>query len=99
MSKLSLTLACADYDRTRPLLDGSVQPEGMEIIGIALPPGEIFFRMSRYREFQASEMSLASLYDHEDPRGLSLHRDPGFPIPDVPPRLYLHQRRFGNQFS
>ena len=29
MSKLKLTLACWDYDRTRPLIDGRVQAEGV----------------------------------------------------------------------
>jgi len=28
MPKLKLTIACGDYDRTRALSDGTVQPEG-----------------------------------------------------------------------
>src|SRR2546427_9759846 len=31
MSKLKLTLACWDYDRTRPLIDGRVQAEGIDL--------------------------------------------------------------------
>ena len=85
MSKLSLTLACADYDRTRPLLDGSVQPEGIELVGVPLRPGEIFFRMSRYKEFQVSEMSLAS-YTILKTRGDC----PFVAIPAFPSRMFRH---------
>ena len=31
MSKLKLTLACWDYDRTRPLIDGRVKAEGIDL--------------------------------------------------------------------
>lgn len=58
--KLRLTLACGDYDRTRALKDGTVQPEGIDLTYIALPVEEIFFRMLRYREFEVAEMSLSS---------------------------------------
>jgi 4,5-dihydroxyphthalate decarboxylase len=60
MSKLQLTLACWDYDRTRPLLDGTVQPEGIDLNGIVLTPAEPFNRMLLFREFDISEMSFAS---------------------------------------
>ena len=32
MSRLQLSLACWDYDRTRALADGSVRPEGIDLI-------------------------------------------------------------------
>jgi 4,5-dihydroxyphthalate decarboxylase len=60
LSKLKLTLACWDYDRTRALFDGTVQPEGIELNCLALAPNETFFRMFRNREFDVSELSLAS---------------------------------------
>jgi 4,5-dihydroxyphthalate decarboxylase len=60
MSKLPLTLACWDYDRTRPLMDGRVQLEGIDPNFIVARPREIFPRMLQGREFHASEMSLAS---------------------------------------
>jgi 4,5-dihydroxyphthalate decarboxylase len=28
---LRLTLACGDYDRTRPLIDGTVRPLGIDL--------------------------------------------------------------------
>ena len=60
MSKLGLTLACVDYDRTRALIDGRVVPEGVELNYLSLPVEEIFFRMLRGQEFDAAEMSLSS---------------------------------------
>ena len=59
MTKLKLTLACGDYDRTRPLTEGSIQPEGIELSSVCLPPREIFARMLRSQEFDVSEMGLA----------------------------------------
>ena len=32
MPKLKLTLACGDYEITRPLTDGTVQAEGIEFV-------------------------------------------------------------------
>ena len=31
MAKLQLTLACGDYDFLRPLIDGEIQPQGIEL--------------------------------------------------------------------
>jgi 4,5-dihydroxyphthalate decarboxylase len=60
LPKLPLTLACWNYDRTRPLMDGRVQPEGIELDLRVMRPREAFPRMLKGREFHASEMSLAS---------------------------------------
>ncbi len=60
MSKLNLSIACWDYDRTRPLIDGRVQPEGISPSFTVVRPREIFPRMLQHQEFHASEMSLAS---------------------------------------
>src|SRR5690606_5824320 len=60
MSSLKLTLACWTYDRTRGLADGSVRPEGIELVYLPLMVEETFFRMMRYREFDCAEMSLSS---------------------------------------
>jgi len=62
MAKLRITLACGDYDRTRALQEGAVQPEGVELNVLNLGPEEIFYRMTRFREFDASEFSL-SIYN------------------------------------
>jgi 4,5-dihydroxyphthalate decarboxylase len=60
MPNLKLTLACWDYDRTRPLIDGRVKPEGIDLDITILRPRQAFQRMLDKKEFQVSELSLAS---------------------------------------
>ena len=60
MPDLKLTLACWDYDRTRPLMDGRVKPEGIDLDIQILRPRQAFQRMLDSQEFQVSELSLAS---------------------------------------
>ncbi len=85
MKKLRLTIACWDYDRTRALQDGRVEPDGIELNYLSLPVEETFFRMLRHREFDVAEMSLSSYT-------LSLARaDPAFiAIPVFPSRFFRH---------
>lgn len=60
MPEIELNIACWNYDRTRPLIDGRVRPEGINANIQVLRPREIFPRMLDNQEFHASEMSLAS---------------------------------------
>jgi 4,5-dihydroxyphthalate decarboxylase len=60
MPDLKLTLACWDYDRTRPLIDGRVKPDGIDLDITILRPRQAFQRMLDGKEFQVSELSLAS---------------------------------------
>lgn len=60
MARLELSVAMGDYDRTRPLLDGSVQIDGVRPVYMTLSPEEIFFRAFRHAEFDISELSLSS---------------------------------------
>ena len=60
MSELSLKLACWDYDRTRPLLDGRVRPEGISLDITLMRPQQAFQAMLRGGEFDVAEMSLAN---------------------------------------
>jgi 4,5-dihydroxyphthalate decarboxylase len=60
MANLKLTLACWGYDRTRPLMDGRVRPEGIDLDIKVLRPRQTFQRMLDDREFHVSELSLAS---------------------------------------
>ena len=60
MAKLELSVALGDYDRVRPLVDGSVQIDGVEPTFMTLVPEEIFFRAFRHAEFDICEMSLSS---------------------------------------
>jgi 4,5-dihydroxyphthalate decarboxylase len=60
MPDLKLTLACWDYDRTRPLMDGRVKPECIDLDIQILRPRQAFQRMLDNSEFQVCELSLAS---------------------------------------
>jgi 4,5-dihydroxyphthalate decarboxylase len=85
MSKLKLTLACGRYDRTQPLIDGRVEPEGVDLTFIPLRPGETFWRMLNHGEFDVSEMSLSSytiLRSEGDTRFIA--------IPVFPSRVFRH---------
>ncbi len=60
MAKLKLSLAVGPYDRTRALIDGSVQIDGVTPACMTLSPEEIFFRAFRRAEFDICELSLSS---------------------------------------
>jgi len=60
MSKLKLSVAIGDYDRTRPLVAGAVQIDGVDPIYMTLSPEEIFFRAFRTQDFDICELSLSS---------------------------------------
>jgi 4,5-dihydroxyphthalate decarboxylase len=94
MAKLRLTLACWNYDRTRALMDGRVALDGIELNYLNLPVEETFFRMLRYREFDAAEMSLSSYM-------VTLFQpDPPFiAIPIFPSRLFRHSCIYINSES
>jgi len=57
---LNLSLACGDYELTRPLTDGLVKVKGIELNSIILSSPERHWRMSRYQEFDICEFSLSS---------------------------------------
>jgi 4,5-dihydroxyphthalate decarboxylase len=57
MGRLALTLAASNVDRVRALIDGRVQPEGIDLNFIPLEAEEAFWRMTQFLEFDASEMS------------------------------------------
>lgn len=60
MARLQLSVAMGDYDRTRALLDGTVQIDGVDPVYMTLSPEETFFRAFRNVEFDISEMSFSS---------------------------------------
>ena len=94
MSKLRLSLGCWNYDRTRALLEGSVQPDGIELIYLDMPVEETFFRMLRNREFDVAELSLSSYT-------VSLFKDPKpfIAIPVWPSRFFRHSSIYINTQS
>jgi 4,5-dihydroxyphthalate decarboxylase len=60
MSKLPLSLAVCDYDRTKALFLGRVQIEGCELMPFAVNAEEAFHRAFKYQEFDITELSLSS---------------------------------------
>jgi len=85
MGKIHLTLACWDYDRTRALQDGRVQVEGVDLTFLPLRVEETFWRMLRYQDFDAAELSMGSYL---------MARDKGSPrliaLPIFPSRAFRH---------
>jgi 4,5-dihydroxyphthalate decarboxylase len=91
MSKLRLSFACGPYDRTQALRDGTIAPEGIDLVYVPLQPAEIFWRMLQFKEFDASEMSLSnytSLVSDGNP--------PFVAIPAFPSRVFRHGYFFVN---
>ena len=82
---MRITLACWDYDRTRALIDGTVTADGLELVYLNQPVEETFFRMMRYKEYDASEMSLSSYV-----ASLSQDNPPFIAIPVFPSRFFRH---------
>jgi 4,5-dihydroxyphthalate decarboxylase len=94
VEKLQLTVACGDYDRTKALQVGTVQPEGIRLNYISLEAEEIFWRMSNYLEFDASEMSLSNHITM-----VSRGNSPFVAIPVFPSRFFRHSCVFINTAS
>ena len=60
MAKLKLTMACSDNNNTRALINGEVQPDGIDLDITVLHPSEMFWRQLGKSEFDVSEMSMSS---------------------------------------
>ena len=91
MSKLQLTLACWNYDRTRALMEGSIIPEGIDLNYLSLPVEEIFYRTLTNQEFDVAELSMSSYL-------LSLQKPerPFIAIPVFPSCAFRHSGIFIN---
>jgi len=94
MSDIQLTLACEDYDRTRPLKDGLVKPEGIELNYLVMSVEEIFWRMMKYEEFDVSELSMGAFLT-----AAARGRRPFIAIPVFPSRTFRHRCIFTNSAS
>ena len=94
MSKLKLSFGCWNYDRTRALMDGRVQPDGIDLNYLNMPVEETFFRMLRHKEFDVAEMSLSSYT-------VSLFSEarPFIAIPIFPSRFFRHSCIYVNAAS
>lgn len=60
MSKLTLGFISAFNERVEPLMDGTVQVEGVELVPTHSHPAETFWRQLKFGEFEVAEMSMSS---------------------------------------
>jgi 4,5-dihydroxyphthalate decarboxylase len=88
MSKnLSLTFACGDYEIVRPLIDGRVQPDGIDLTILTdMDSAARHWRFLRNGEFDVAEVSASSYL---------AARDNDWPFRAIP--VFLH-RRFRHGF-
>ena len=91
VSKLRINFACWEYDRTEALRSGKIQPDGIDLNYMILPVQETFFRMLKYLEFDASEMSFASYV-----LSLENEKKPLVAIPVFPSKLFRHSAIYVN---
>jgi 4,5-dihydroxyphthalate decarboxylase len=59
MGALQVVYAGGDYDHTRALVDGTVRPEAIDLTYVRLVTQEMFWRMQRYQDFDASELGMS----------------------------------------
>jgi 4,5-dihydroxyphthalate decarboxylase len=94
VSKLRLSLACWNYDRTRGLLEGRIPVDGIDLTYLNLPVEETFFRMLRHHEFDVAEMSLSSYV-----MSCFAETPPFIAIPVFPSRFFRHSCIYVNRNS
>jgi 4,5-dihydroxyphthalate decarboxylase len=85
MGKLTISLACCDYDRTRAIFDGRVGIEGCETVTVAMSPEEAFHRAFKYQEFDVTELSMSSYMNVQSREG-----SPYIAVPAFLSRLFRH---------
>ena len=88
MRKLRLSFAAELSERTRPLIDGTVQPEGIELVPTVADPSEIFWRQLKFSEFEVSAMSFSSYLIAKAQGAKSVA------IPVFPARRFMHTQLF-----
>jgi len=58
---IQLSIGMPSNPRTWALLDGTVKPDGIDLIPSIIHPSELFWRQLRFADFDVSEMSFSSL--------------------------------------
>ena len=61
MANLQLSMIFSANDRSQPVLDGRIRPDGIDLTVTVAHPSEIFWRQLKFAEFDVSEMSMSSL--------------------------------------
>jgi 4,5-dihydroxyphthalate decarboxylase len=86
-SRLQLTLACGDYEITRALKDGTVKPDGIDLVVLTeMDSTTRHHRFLKTRDFDVAEVSSSSYL---------VARDQGLPFQAIP--VFPH-RRFRHAF-
>ena len=78
MTRLALSFGTRSNERVRPLIDGTVRPDGIDLIPTTAHPGETFWRQLHFGDFDVSEMSISS-YLVAKSQGSDLVAIPAFP--------------------
>ena len=87
MAKLKLTFAAGDYEIVRPIKDGMVAADGIDLIMLTgIGSRERHWRMARRAEFDLCEVNVGAYF---------MARDQGEPLSALP--VFLH-RRFRHGF-
>ena len=79
MAKVPLTIATSAYDHTRDFLQGTIEADGIEINYLPLSIEETFYRFTKYREWDVSEMSCAKYVSLRSQGDDSISAIPVFP--------------------
>jgi 4,5-dihydroxyphthalate decarboxylase len=59
--KLKLSIGLMDNPRTRPIFDGRVKPDGIDLIPSDVFASELFWRELKFEDFDLAEMSMSTL--------------------------------------
>src|SRR6266851_2931717 len=85
--RLELSLACGDYETTRPLTEGAVKADGIDLTVLThIGSRERHWRMARGNEYDVCEFNACAYF---------MARDRGDPVTAIP--VFLH-RRFRHGF-
>jgi len=79
MAPLKLTFAASEYDHFHDLVSGEVAAEGIELNYLKLTIEEVFFRFTRFREWDVSEMSMGKYISLKSQGDESITAIPVFP--------------------
>ena len=85
--RLRLSFACGDYEIMRPLVEGRVQPDGIELICLTMESRERHARMAREFQFDVCEYNVGHYF---------MAREQDEPLTAIP--VFGH-RRFRHGFA
>ena len=79
MAPLKLTFAASEYDHFHDLVSGDVTAEGISLNSLKLTIEEIFFRFTKFRDWDVSEMSMGKYVSLKSQGDESITAIPVFP--------------------